>query len=116
MQTSGQLTLVDGRCCGIPKFYQRATILSMVRPGRVAAPGLTDLAAKILQADGFAEVAAALARGESAAVDGAWGSSCALSVAALAETTEQTLVVVLPRPSDLDDFAADLLGFMGTAP
>ncbi len=40
----------------------------------------------------------------------------ALAVAALAESTERTLLVVLPRPSDLDDFAADLLGFLGTAP
>ena len=88
----------------------------MVPPGRLVAAGLTDLAPKLLQVEGFAEVAAALARGESAAVDGAWGSSSALAVAALAEGTERTLLVVLPRPSDLDDFAADLLGFLGTAP
>lgn len=87
----------------------------MVAPGRLVAAGLTDLAPKLLQVDGFAEVAAALARGESAAVDGAWGSSCALAVAALAEGTQRPLLVVLPRPSDLDDFAADLLGFLGTA-
>ena len=80
------------------------------------ASGLTDLAPKLLQVEGFAEVASALAHGQSAAVDGAWGSSCALAVAALAESTERTLLVVLPRPSDLDDFAADLLGFLGTAP
>jgi transcription-repair coupling factor (superfamily II helicase) len=66
--------------------------------------------------EGFAEVAFALAHGQSAAVDGAWGSSCALAVAALAESTERTLLVVLPRSSDLDDFGADLLGFLGTAP
>ena len=34
----------------------------------------------------------------------------------LAESTQRPLLVVLPRPSDLDDFAADLLGFLGTAP
>ena len=88
----------------------------MVPPGRLVAAGLTDLAPKLLQVEGFAEVAAALAHGESAAVDGAWGSSCALAVAALAEGTERPLLVVLPRPSDLDDFAADVLGFLGTAP
>jgi transcription-repair coupling factor (superfamily II helicase) len=88
----------------------------MVPPGRTVAAGLTDLAPKLLQVEGFAEVAAALAHGESAAVDGAWGSSCALAVAALAEGTERPLLVVLPRPSDLDDFAADVLGFLGTAP
>ena len=36
------------------------------------------------RAQGFAEVLAALSRGESAAIDGAWGSSCALAAAALA--------------------------------
>jgi transcription-repair coupling factor (superfamily II helicase) len=80
------------------------------------ASGLTDLAPKLLQVEGFAGVASALAHGQSAAVDGAWGSSCALAVAALAESAERTLLVVLPRPSDLDDFGADLLGFLGTAP
>ncbi|HUE16053.1 MAG TPA: hypothetical protein VMR25_17920, partial [Planctomycetaceae bacterium] len=88
----------------------------MVPPGRAMASGLTDLAPKLLQVEGFAEVAFALAHGQSAAVDGAWGSSCALAVAALAESTERTLLVVLPRSSDLDDFGADLLGFLGTAP
>jgi transcription-repair coupling factor (superfamily II helicase) len=88
----------------------------MVPPGRTVAAGLSDLAPKLMQVEGFAEVAGALARGESAAVDGAWGSSCALSVAALAESTERPLLVVLPRSSDLDDFAADLVGFLGTAP
>src|SRR5580704_6200077 len=88
----------------------------MTPPGRLVAGGLSDLAPKLLQLEGFAEVAAALARGESAAVDGAWGSSSALAVAALAESIERTFLVVLPRPSDLDDFAADLLGFLGRAP
>jgi transcription-repair coupling factor (superfamily II helicase) len=80
------------------------------------ATGLTDLVPKLLQVEGFAEAVSALARGESTAIDGAWGSSCALAVAALAESTERTLLVVLPRPSDLDDFAADLFGFLGRAP
>jgi transcription-repair coupling factor (superfamily II helicase) len=88
----------------------------MVPPGRLVAGGLADLAAKLHQVEGFAEVAAVLARGESAAVDGAWGSASALTVAALAESIERTFLVVLPRPSDLDDFAADLLGFLGRAP
>jgi len=88
----------------------------MVPPGRTVAGGLTDLAPKLLQVEGFAEVAAALARGESAAVDGAWGSSSALAVAALAESTDRPFLVVLPRPSDLDDFAADVLGFLGSPP
>lgn len=88
----------------------------MVQPGRTVATGLADLVPKLIQVDGFADVAAALAKGESAAIDGAWGSSCALALAALAERVGRTLLVVLPRPSDIDDFAADLAGFLGKAP
>src|SRR4051812_40793203 len=89
------------------------TIPSMSPLGRTVATGLTDLVPKIVQSDGFAEVAAALARGESAAVDGAWGSSCALVAAALASGSDRTLLVVVRRPAEVDDFAADMLGFLG---
>src|SRR5262245_5411665 len=44
---------------------------------------LVDLVGVMRRADGFAEVREALLRGESAAIDGAWGSSCALAAAAL---------------------------------
>src|SRR5262249_42833868 len=44
---------------------------------------LVDLVGVMRRADGFAEVREALLRGESAAIDGAWGSSCALTAAAL---------------------------------
>src|ERR1700685_2104498 len=100
----------------VPKIPHFDRIPPMVPPGRIVASGLTDLVPKLLQADGFAQVVAALSRGESATIDGAWGSSCALAVAALAESTERPLLAVLPRPSDLDDFAADLLCFLGAAP
>ncbi len=88
----------------------------MAATGRIVATALTDLVPRLLQSEGLAEVAAALARGESAAVDGAWGSSCALTAAAVASCCEGTLLVVLPRPSEVDDFAADLMGFLGVAP
>jgi transcription-repair coupling factor (superfamily II helicase) len=87
----------------------------MATTGRIAT-GLADLVPKLLQAEGFADVVAALARGESASIDGAWGSSSALAAAALSSGTDRTLLVVLPRSSDVDDFAADLQGFLGAAP
>jgi transcription-repair coupling factor (superfamily II helicase) len=88
----------------------------MVSAGRTVATGLTDLVPRLSALEGFAEVAAALARGESAGIDGAWGSSCALCAAALAAGIDRTLLVVLPRLSDVDDFAADLFGFLGQPP
>jgi transcription-repair coupling factor (superfamily II helicase) len=88
----------------------------MASTGRIVATALTDLVPRLLQTEGLVEVAAALARGESAAVDGAWGSSCALTAAAIASRAQGTLLVVLPRPSEVDDFAADMFGFLGVAP
>ncbi len=110
--------------------------MSSTKPLNVAE--LVDLVGVMRQADGFAEVREALLRGESAAIDGAWGSSCALTVAALAEDNksggekrrkgktqpsatsngappapaEPVLLVVLPRISEVDDFAVDLAGFL----
>jgi transcription-repair coupling factor (superfamily II helicase) len=89
---------------------------------------LADLVDVMRQADGFAEVCEALSRGESAAIDGAWGSSCALVAAALAGDAAESgenepaaesgpvLLVVLPRISEVDDFAVDLAGFLGREP
>jgi len=68
------------------------------------------------RADGFADVVRSLRGGESAAIDGAWGSSWALCVAALAEKSPAPLLVVLPRISDADDFAGDVAGFTGESP
>ena len=88
----------------------------MAATGPIVATALTDLVPRLLQSEGLVEVAAALARGESAAVDGAWGSSCALTAAAIASRCPGTLLIVVPRPSEVDDFAADVMGFLGTAP
>lgn len=66
--------------------------------------------------EGFSKVLAALQRGEAATIDGAWGSACALTSAVLAQDVRGTLVVVLPRLSEMDDFAGDLAGFLGMTP
>jgi transcription-repair coupling factor (superfamily II helicase) len=106
--------------------------MSTTKPRLIA--DLGDLVDVMRMADGFAEVRAALLRGESAAVDGAWGSACALAAAALAGGREDNktrrdkerrkpgretadagpvMLVVLPRISEVDDFAVDLAGFLG---
>jgi transcription-repair coupling factor (superfamily II helicase) len=105
--------------------------MSTTKPRVIA--NLGDLVDVMRMADGFADVRAALLRGESAAVDGAWGSSCALAAAALADgvkregrrekerrpkdgdacSTGPVMLVVLPRISEVDDFAVDLACFLG---
>jgi transcription-repair coupling factor (superfamily II helicase) len=97
--------------------------MSTTKPPLIA--DLGDLVDVMRMADGFADVRAALLRGESAAVDGAWGSACALAAAALAAgdakkkkgppqaDTGPVMLVVLPRISEVDDFAVDLARFLG---
>src|SRR6516225_5181333 len=105
--------------------------MSLTKPPVVAE--LVDLVGVMRRADGFAEVREALLRGESAAIDGAWGSACALAAAALVRdiasqrraseagdatppTAEPVLLVVLPRISEVDDYAVDMAGFLGRPP
>jgi transcription-repair coupling factor (superfamily II helicase) len=97
------------------------------------AASLGDLVEVLRRAEGFAEVYEALSCGKSAAIDGAWGSSCALTAAALSGAGKSrpgkrdrgesvsaagapVLLVVLPRISEVDDFAVDLTGFLGREP
>ena len=77
---------------------------------------LTDLVPLIERQQGFDEIVAALKRGESATIDGAWGSTCALSLAALSREAPGTLLVVLPRLPEVDDLAYDLSGFVEEPP
>lgn len=79
---------------------------------------LSELVAVFHQMQGFAEVVEALQSGEKAAIDGAWGSSCALASAALgtAQPRGQSLLIVLPTIQDVDDFALDVANFSGITP
>ncbi len=77
---------------------------------------LGDLVPLLLWSDGFGEVLAALKRGESGTIDGAWGSACALTTAAVAGKAPGCLLIVLPRISDVDDFADDVAGLTGVEP
>jgi transcription-repair coupling factor (superfamily II helicase) len=88
----------------------------MARKARRNIKTLPDLVPSLHQTEGFADTLTDLARGKSTAIDGAWGSSCALTAAVLATAAKSTLLVVLPRISDVDDFADDLASFLGEAP
>lgn len=72
---------------------------------------LTDLVPLIERQQGFDDILTSLRRGESATIDGAWGSASALALAALARHAPGTLLVILPRLADVDDLAYDLSAF-----
>ena len=76
---------------------------------------LRELPALLPKQKSFASVIAAMKRGQAGAIDGAWGSSAGLVVAALAQQIEsdKPLVVVLPRMHDVDEFADDVFNFLG---
>ena len=78
--------------------------------------GLVQLVDLLERHDGFVKVVEALNRGQSGAIDGAWGSSRVLATAALAKHVPQTLLVVLPRIMDVDDVALDLDSFLESSP
>lgn len=71
--------------------------------------GLAELTPLIASGDEFSGVVSALRSGQSAAIDGAWGSSCVLTVAALQQSCPQyTFLVVVPGIRDVEDFADEL--------
>jgi len=77
---------------------------------------LADLVPRLCGSEGFDGVLAALQAGDSAAIDGAWGSSCALATAAVATKASAPLLIVVPRISEVDDVALDLAGFLPEPP
>lgn len=78
-----------------------------------APASLAELPALIESAPGFRDVLQALRAGNSGAIDGAWGSSCALSVAALLKNSpDRTFLVVVPSIRDIDDFTDQLTEFV----
>jgi transcription-repair coupling factor (superfamily II helicase) len=77
---------------------------------------LASLADRLQHTEGFAEVIASLQAGHGATLDGVWGSSCALVVAALVRHAPGPILVVCPRPGDLDDLRDDLALFTDEHP
>ncbi|HKB02529.1 MAG TPA: transcription-repair coupling factor, partial [Gemmataceae bacterium] len=80
------------------------------------ATSLADLPALLQGAEGVPDVIAALRAGRAGTIDGAWGSSAALSAATLAAEAPATVLVVLAHPGDIEPWANDLAGFAGARP
>lgn len=76
---------------------------------------LAELTSFIESAPDFQKVVGTLQAGDSAAIDGAWGSSCALTVASLLQQCpDRTLLVVVPGVRDIEDFFDQLTEFLPT--
>jgi transcription-repair coupling factor (superfamily II helicase) len=84
--------------------------------GSAAGNSLTDLPRRLQTVEGWELLRAAVRRGESGTIDGAWGSSAAVAVAALASDAPGPNLVILPSVADLDPWADDLASFTGTRP
>ena len=78
--------------------------------------GLQTLPGLLHAAEGWAALRAALVAGSSGTIDGAWGSSAALAVAALTHEAPGTVVAVLPHTSDVSPWVEDLVSFTGERP
>jgi transcription-repair coupling factor (superfamily II helicase) len=74
---------------------------------------LTELVPLLESTPRFADLVQSLESGNSGTIDGAWGSASALAAATLVERSQEPVVVVLPRPSDFDQYVDDLQAFLG---
>ena len=75
---------------------------------------LLELAEALNDEPGFAEVVASLKAGHGATLGGIWGSSCALAAAAIESHAPESLVIICPRPGDIDTLTEDLRLFTST--
>ncbi|MCA9083871.1 MAG: transcription-repair coupling factor [Planctomycetaceae bacterium] len=74
---------------------------------------LRQLTPLIASSPGFREVIAELRSGNSASIDGAWGSACALTAAAISENLpESHLLIVVPGVRDVEEFADQISEFI----
>ncbi|MBT5020566.1 MAG: transcription-repair coupling factor, partial [Planctomicrobium sp.] len=78
--------------------------------------GLPELIETLRAVDSFQEIVAAMQRGNSGTIDGAWGSSCALAAAAISQECSGPLLIVLPRISEIEDYAVDLASLVEEPP
>ena len=76
---------------------------------------LKDLPPRLLAQSGFSDVITRLEAGSEATIDGAWGSSAALTAVGLSQQAPGSLIVVLPHEKDVDGFITDAAAF-GTEP
>ena len=81
----------------------------MTGSGRQTPSSLAELTTLVAASPGFAEVLAALHSGRSATIDGAWGSACALSIAAISSADHgRTHLIILPTIRDAEEFVDEL--------
>ena len=90
--------------------------MTAVLPHAAAAEGLPQLPNTLKNYTGFAEIVGALASGRPAAIDGVWGSACALVAAALARESPGPLLIVLPSQREAEDTAVDIELFASREP
>lgn len=88
----------------------------MTKPIDSQIESMQDLVPVLSQSEGFAAVVAALQSGQSGTIDGAWGGSCALTAATIAESLKAPLLIILPRLGEIDEFAGDIASFLGRPP
>jgi len=94
-------------------------VIAMARASTATAPPvreLKDLTRLVQRAPGFPELLAALKNGQSATLDGAWGSAGPLAAAGLGLHAPGTLLIVLAHVGDVDDFRDDVATFAGVSP
>ncbi len=92
-------------------------VLPSERPSTTGLPSdFAHLPALFATLPGFADLIAGLQRGRSGTIDGAYGSSAALTIAALAQATKGSLLVAMAHVRDMEGLAADLESFTGATP
>jgi transcription-repair coupling factor (superfamily II helicase) len=85
-------------------------------PSTSAIENLKDVTRVIQSAQGFHGLTASLLNGHGATVDGVWGSSGGLVIAALGIHAPKTVLVVIAHPRDLDSWVEDIASFSGLRP
>ncbi|WP_339731634.1 transcription-repair coupling factor [uncultured Gimesia sp.] len=88
----------------------------MIKPIDSQIQSMQDLVPVLSRNEGFAAVVAALQSGQSGTIDGAWGGSCALTAATIAESLKSTVLIILPRLGEIEEFSGDLVSFLGRNP
>jgi len=95
-----------------------------IKPAPVLAPSadifqpvtLRDFTLELVRQPLLEPIFRELSAGNSATVDGAWGSASGLAVAALGEKCPGVLLVALAHPRDLEPWRQELESFTGTSP
>jgi transcription-repair coupling factor (superfamily II helicase) len=77
---------------------------------------LTAVSTRLSASEGWDALRHAIQQGESGSIDGAWGSSAAAAVVALAAEVTAPLLVIVPHLTDIGPWQEDLASFAGERP